>query len=144
MSAHGVAVGDDALGGHQPARTGGTGVAADKQADAQPVEGRYAGDEAGQAPRLIQRQGVHRVDDQRLDAALAGLTRPRAVVQNGVGKAFGFAAAGARGHQGVRCQPITGQTLPGLALVRVGGVVGLEAGEKIPAGAVMPEGQADL
>jgi hypothetical protein len=144
MPAHGVAVGDDALGGHQHARPGGASVTPHKQANAQPVEGRRAGDEPRQAPRLVHGQGVHWVYDQRLDAALAGLTRPRAVVQRRIDKAFRFAAAGAGGNQGVRRHPIADQTLPGLALVRVGGAFGLEAAEKIPAGAVMLEGQADL
>jgi hypothetical protein len=89
-------------------------------------------------------RAFHRVDDQRLDAALVSLTRPRAVVEDRVDKAFRFAAAGAGGNQGVRRRPIAGQTLPGLPLVRVGKTFGLEAAEKIPAGAVMPEGQADL
>jgi hypothetical protein len=50
---HGVAVGDDTVAVHQPARSRDAGVAADKQANAQPLEGRHAGDEAGKAPRLV-------------------------------------------------------------------------------------------
>jgi len=66
------------------------------------------------------------------------------VLQHRVDEAFGFAAAGASGDQSVRRQPIASQTLPCLALVRVGGAFGLKAAEKIPSGAVVPEGQADL
>jgi hypothetical protein len=107
------------------------------------VEGRGAGDEAGKAPRLVRGQGVHRVDDERLDAALASLPRPCAMVQRRIDKTFRFAAAGAGGNQGVRRQPVARQPLPRFALVRVGRVCGLEP-LKIPAGAVVPEGQADL
>src|SRR6266699_3301812 len=51
--------------------------------------------------RLVSSQGIHWVDDERLDAAFAGLPRPRTVVQQRIDKAFCFAAAGARRHQGV-------------------------------------------
>ena len=61
-----------------------------------------------------------------------------------VDKAFRFAAASAGGDQGVRRHPVARQALPCLALVRVGGAFGLEAAKEIPAGAVMPEGQAHL
>ena len=44
----------------------------------------------------------------------------------------------------MRCQPVARQALPRLALVRIGRVCGLEAAKKIPAGAVIPKGQADL
>ena len=70
--------------------------------------------------------------------------RARAVVQRRVDKAFRFAAASASGDQGVRCHPIARQALPCLALVRIGRAFGLEVAKKIPAGAVMPEGLADL
>ena len=106
----------------------------------QPVEGRGAGDAPGKAPRLVCGQGIHRVDDERLDAALASLPCPRAVIQQRIAKAFRFAAAGAGGHQGVRRQPVTGQALPCLALMRVGGAFGLEATKEILASAVVPEG----
>ena len=95
-------------------------------------------------PRLVYRQSAHRVNDEYLNAALAGLSCPLTMVQGRIDKAFRFAAAGAGGDQGVRRQPIAGQTLPRLALMCVGRAFGLEAAEKIPAGAVMPEGQADL
>ena len=97
-----------------------TGVAAHKQADTQPVEGRGAGDEAGKAPRLVRGQGVHRVDDERLDAA-SPACRARAQWSSSGDKAFRLAAASAGGDQGVRRHPITRQPLPRLALVRVGG-----------------------
>ena len=44
----------------------------------------------------------------------------------------------------MRRHPVARQALPGRTLVRIGRVFGLEAAKKIPAGAVMPEGQADL
>jgi hypothetical protein len=66
------------------------------------------------------------------------------VVRRWVDKAFRFTDAGAGGDQGVCCQAVAGRTLPGLALVCVSRMVGLEGVEKVPADAVMPEGQADL
>src|SRR5262249_55527928 len=103
------------------------------------VEGRSVGDKAGKAPRLIRGQGIHRVDDERLDTTLACLPCPRTVIQHWVDKAFRFAATSASGDQGMRRQPIARQALPCLALVRVGRVFGLEAAEEIPASAVVPE-----
>jgi hypothetical protein len=102
------------------------------------------GDEPGKAPRLVRGQGIHRVDDERLDATLASLTWPRTVIEHWVDKTFRFAAASTSSDQGMRCHPIARQTLPCLALMCVGRVFGLEAAKKIPAGAVMPEGQAHL
>jgi hypothetical protein len=66
------------------------------------------------------------------------------MVQRRVDKAFRFAAASAGGDQGVRRQPVARQALPRLALMRVSEAFGLETAKKIPAGAVIPEGQADL
>jgi hypothetical protein len=68
----------------------------------------------------------------------------RAVIQQRIAKAFRFAAASAGGDQSVRRHPVACQALPCFALVCVGGAFGLETAEEIPAGAVMPEGQAYL
>jgi hypothetical protein len=66
------------------------------------------------------------------------------MVQRRVDKAFRFAAASTGGDQGVRRQPVARQALPRLALMRVSEAFGLETAKKIPAGAVMPEGQSHL
>ena len=70
---------------------------------------------------LVRSQGVHGVEDDGLDAFLAQLFGPAAVVQDGDEEAFGFARPGAGGDDGVLGRLIFGgQPAPGQVLVDKG------------------------
>ena len=84
---------------------------------AQPL---VAVDEAGQSAGLVGRQGVHRVDEDRLHPR--GALVPEAVVEDGVEEALGLARAGARGDQRVarRGRASGVELTEGLQLVGIG------------------------
>jgi len=76
-------------------------------------------DQIGDAPGLVSGQGVHRVDEDRLDAPLSQRVLLTAVLEQGEQETLGFARAGAGGHQGV-ARAAGQQPLDGLLLVPVG------------------------
>ena len=95
----GALVGDHAGGAHRRRGliVGGTDVEPD------PQTGQRGGgvNELGDAPGLIGGQGIHRVDEDRLDAPTALGMLQAAMVEERQQEALGFAGAGARGHQRV-------------------------------------------
>jgi hypothetical protein len=95
--------------------------AAYEQADLHPAtQPLIAEDRVGEAPGLIARERVHRVEHDRLDAGLAGLSRAQGVVEQREHEALGLAAAGAGGDQ--RCARLLAsarQPLPREELVQV-------------------------
>ncbi len=75
-------------------------------------------DQVSDAPGLVSSQGIHRVDQDRLDAAAALGLLLAAMLQQGQQEALGFARTRAGGHQGV--DGAAGQQpLKGLLLVPV-------------------------
>ena len=112
----GVLVGDHACGGHRRGRrvVGRTDV----ETGAQPGKGRNGVDQIGDAPRLVGGQGIHRVNEDRLDPSGALGVLLAAVLQQRQEKALRFAGSGASSHQGVAWS--TGQKpIKGLLLVEV-------------------------
>ena len=77
---------------------------------------------------LIGGQGVHRVDDDRLDTR-AGIAD--AVIKRRVEKTLGLAGTRARCNQGGSRSAIGGESLPGLLLVPVRWIIGLQSGKEI-------------
>ena len=64
---------------------------------------RFIGDQLGQAIRLVIRQRVHRVQQQRLHARVALRAGTCRVIQHGVEKGLRLTRAGTRDHQrGIR------------------------------------------
>ncbi|MNZ97760.1 hypothetical protein D3C78_1170150 [compost metagenome] len=108
--AQGVAMGDHLIGRHAAVlRT----VIAGEQADAE--LGLQLAHFPGEAPRLIGGQGVHRIDDDRLDALA---TLAQAVVEQRIHEALGLARAGAGGDDG-RLRQRAAQSLEGQLLMPV-------------------------
>ena len=78
-------------------------------------------DDLGEPPLLVGRQGVHRIEDDRLDPPLPRAAHPQAVVENRKQKALGLARPGARGDDRVLGLPAAAvQPPPGSTLVLVG------------------------
>jgi hypothetical protein len=96
MLAQGLLAGDDAVLRHDLLRRVLPLAHVEPHAHPSP-QGLPVVDLAGEAARLIGRQGIHGVDDD----GLAPQPRPPgAVVQDGQAEALGLAGARARGHQG--------------------------------------------
>ena len=129
----GVLVGDHAGGGH--GRGGRVVGGADVETGAQPGEGRNGVDEIGDAPRLVGGQGIHRVDQDRLDPPSALGVLLAAVLQEWQEKALRFAGSGAGGHQGVAGRAWQ-QPIKGLLLVEVRREGEGDLGEPIAPGAL--------
>ena len=88
---------------------------ADVETSTQAGKGGNGVDQIGEAPGLVCGQGIHRIDQDRLDAARALGVLLAAVLQQGQQEALGFARTRACRHQGVtgcaRQQPIKGLLL---------------------------------
>ena len=94
---------------------------------------RIAVDDLGDAPRLVERQRVHGIDEDGLHALLASV--PPAVIQNRPKKALRLAGTRARGHDGGAAAVGSGgiEALVGDALVAVGGEAEGDLGERFAA-----------
>ncbi|SLM96713.1 hypothetical protein FM106_12325 [Brachybacterium faecium] len=121
-AANHLAVGDERVRGDDGGGLVGglTGV----EGGGEPAVGGVLGEQLREAPGLVVRERVHRVEDQRFDPADPGLLRAGGVVEDGVDERLGLAGAGAGGDDRGLREPEPGLVLPARCL-RAGG----EAGE---------------
>ena len=105
-----------------------------------PAQRRRAVNDPRNAPRLVRRQGVHGVDDHRLDARLARL--PTTVFQHRIQEALGLAGARARGDDR-RPPRVRRQPLHRGALMPVGREPQRNARKRFPALRRLLEGKRD-
>ena len=92
-------IGDDAVGCH--CRGGVVIGRTDVEACAQACEGRGGVDQFCNAPGLVRGQGIHRVDEDRLDAFAALAVLLATVLQHRQQEALGFTGACAGGDKGI-------------------------------------------
>ena len=112
---------DDAILGHHLAEGFLVGSLADEESGRDlPSQAVVLIDGLREAFRLVGRQGVHRVEDDDLDALLADV--PVTVVKDGVEETLGLTRSGTRGDEGVLGEMsfLRGQLLEGLDLMLVG------------------------
>ena len=86
-----------------------SGVERERDGQARPSE------QPAQTIELVVRQGVHRVEEDGLDALLSHSPETDAVIENGEQEAFGLSGSGSRGD---KVRPALGARPKGLLLVR--------------------------
>ena len=115
---------------------------ADEEPRADAAEGGRYMHQFGDTPGLVIGQGVHRVDDDRLDALDPPPAGPGHMVKQRVEEGLGLARARARGDQGGA--PLTATQLPGQLLMAMCRELGQEVLEEAPAARALDEGQTQL
>ena len=114
-----VAVGDDVVLAHLLVASATVGILADVQTHVDALQPRMGVNRFRKTPRLVRRQRIHRIDDDRPDAR--SVPELCAIRENRPGEALRLAGAGARRHKG-RLEMRRGDPVKRPRLVKVGHV----------------------